>query len=152
MLLGKPLLGSLLSMQNHLKNTFSYIHTQLGALINNRNLILSTLDKKWEGVVRILLTTWNSSRKRLTLREIASLLRLVSNLALTTQWRKFTFIALQHTVSLALKFNSNKVITNGKHKYLTDLLASKSINTKNFFLSRSHKTVWNSKEKFNITK
>ena len=53
---------------------------------------------------------------------------------------------------LALKFNSNTAFSRGKFKHLTELLTSKNINIKNFCLSKAHKTVWNSKEKFNITK
>ena len=53
---------------------------------------------------------------------------------------------------LTLKFNSRKVLTSGKSKHLEDLLASKNINTKKVYLSKAYKTVWNSKEKFNITK
>ena len=38
------------------------------------------------------------------------------------------------------------------HKHLTDLLQYTHTNIRNFWVSKAHKTVWNSKEKFNITK
>ena len=68
------------------------------------------------------------------------------------QWVKHTRISLQNSMSLALKFNSNTTFSSDTFKHLTDLLTSKSINVKNFCLSKAHKTLWNSKEKFNATK
>ena len=53
---------------------------------------------------------------------------------------------------LALKFNSNAVFSRGKFTHLIDLITSKNYNIMNFYLSKSHKTVWNSKGKFNIIK
>ena len=84
--------------------------------------------------MRVLLATWNSQRKRFTLREIASLLGLVSNLVLAKQWITFTCIALKHAVSLALKLNSNAVIASRKYKHQTDLLASDNVSVKNFYV------------------
>ena len=53
---------------------------------------------------------------------------------------------------LAIKFNSNTVFSSGKFRQLTDLLTSKNICIKNFYLAKAHKTVWNSREKFFVTK
>ena len=75
-----------LSMVKYFKLMCSYVHAQLGVLVNARNLALSTSDNERKCLVSILLTTWNSSRKRFTLREIASLLGLTTSLALATQW------------------------------------------------------------------
>ena len=130
MLLGEPELIlhlSPLSMDKCFKTTCSCIHTQLGSCTNTRNLNLNILDIKRQDLVKILLTTWNNSRKRFTLREVASLLGLVSNLALTTQWVKHTHIALQNSLSIALKFHSNTVFACVKHKYLTYLIRSKTL-------------------------
>ena len=55
-------------------------------------------------------------------------------------------------MTLALKFNSNTVFARGKDKHLTDLLKSKNFSIKNFYLSKSHKIAWKSKEKFSFAK
>ena len=135
MLLDEPELHfrqSSLHMGKHFKTMCSSLRTQLGVCIKTRNLTLSIPDTKRNALVTILLTTWNSSRKRSTIHEVASLLGLASNLALTTQWAKHTCVVLQHDVPIALKFNSNFLFASGKHKHLTDLLRSKQINIKKF--------------------
>ena len=143
---------SLLSMDKYFKTTWFYLHSQIGLFINSRNLTLRTQDIKCQYLVKILLNTWNVSCKRFTLHEVASIFGIASNLALTTQWVKQTHISLQHIVFISLKFNSKDAFASGKHKNITCLLRSKKISIKIFFLSESHKTVWNSKEKFNIIK
>ena len=110
-------------------------------LINYRNLTLNIPCNKHKDLLNIMLTDWNSSCKILTLRKIASLLGLITKLDLIMQWENNTYIALQHAVPFALKFNSNTVLANRKYKHLIDLPASKNINIKNFFLSKYHKTV-----------
>ena len=108
MLLGNPesnLHRSPLTTDKNVKNMFSCLCTQLGTRINTRDLALRIPDTKRADLETILLTNWNSSRKRFTLREVASLLELVCNLALTTQWVKSTCIVMQHAVSIALNFN-----------------------------------------------
>ena len=149
-LLGNPelyLRRSPLFMDRHFKTTWSRLRTQLGACINIIELTLRIRDTKRADLVTIMSTTWNSSQKRFTLREEFSLLGLVSNLALTTQWVKCTFIALQQAISIALKFNSNIVFLSGKHKHLTDLLWPRHSNVRSFRLSKSYTTLWNLKEK-----
>ena len=71
--------------------------------------------------------------------------RLASSLDLTTHWVKCTRIALQHATSLALKFDSNTIFSSGKHKSLTEMLKSKIVSVKNFYVSKVHKIMWNSK-------
>ena len=82
-------------------------------------------DDKRKNLVTILLTTCHSSRKMLMMRKVASLLGLVANLALTTQWVKFTHTALQRDVTIALKLSSNAVFASGKFNHLTYLITSK---------------------------
>ena len=135
-------------MDKHFKPTFSCLFTQLGVLVNTRNLALSMPYNNNQDLVKNMLNTWNSSRKRLTLHEVASLLGLLSILTLTTHWIKCYCITLQHSTSLTLKFKSNAVFASGKCKHLTYLLRSKSISMKNFCSSKYHKTVWNLKDEF----
>ena len=95
MLLGEPdfkIYRNPLSIENQFKITCSYLHTHLGVFANVRHLTLSTLDNKHQCLVKILLTTWNGSRKRFALDEVALLLWLASILALTTQWVNHTCI------------------------------------------------------------
>ena len=148
MLLGNPelcLRPSPLSMDKHFKTTCSYLRTHVTACIETRDFTLIIADTKHKDLVTIILTTWNISRKSATLYEVASLLGLVSNLALTTQWVKHTHthISLKDAVSIALKFNSNVVFSSGKHKHLTDLFWYMHTNIKKCLLSKAHKTVWN---------
>ena len=110
-------------------------------LVNSRNIKLRMSGNKPHDLVKIMLIMWNSLHKRFTLREAASLLGLESNLSLTTKWFKYTFVALHHATSLALKFNSNAVLSSGKHRNLIDLIRSKSINVKNFHLPQAYKIV-----------
>ena len=86
---------------------------------------------KHKDLVIILLTTWKISRKRFMLRKVASLLGLVPNISLTTQWVKCACVARQRAIHIALKFNSN-IFSNGKHKHLTDILQSTHTNIRNF--------------------
>ena len=65
---------------------------------------------------------------------------------------KHTCVALQHAVFIAIIFTSNTVFSSGKFKKLTDLLTSKYISMKNFYLAKAYKIVWNSIEKFFINK
>ena len=51
---------------------------------------------------------------------------------------------------LAIKINSKTVFSSGKLKHPTDLLTSKSISIKCFYLSKAHKPVCNSSEKLSI--
>ena len=83
-----------LSMEKHYKKMCSYTHKKLGILINTRRITFRIPDNKHKDLIKIMLTTWNSSRKRLKLREVASLLRLVENLTLETQRVKRACIAL----------------------------------------------------------
>ena len=57
---------------------------QPGILINTRILTLSIPDNKRETLIKIILTTWHNTRKRFTLREIASLFGLVAYLEKAT--------------------------------------------------------------------
>ena len=133
------------------KNLCSYSRTFLETLINTRNLVLSIPADKSKNSVATLLTAWHVSRKRLTLREACYVLGLAANLVLATQWVKCTCVGLNHAVFFALKFNSNAVFSICKFKYTTELLTSKNVKIKNFYLSKSCKTAWNSKENFSIT-
>ena len=144
--------SSLPSRKNAAKTFAPTPEKKLGVLIRTRDLTLSNPDEKCNNLVAILLTKWHSSRKRFTMREVASLLGLVANLYLTTQWSKHTFTDLHHTKLLLVKFNLNTVIASGKFKHLTNLPGCKNINIKNFYLSKFCKTVCNSKEKINIIK
>ena len=136
MILGNPELNlrrSPLSMRKHFKKTCSCVHAQLVVCINTRNLTLSVQHTK-----RVVSTTWNSSRKRFTLREEVFLLGIVHDLVLNAQWAKHTCITLQHAISIVLKFNSNVVFSSDKN-HLTDLLRSKHNNIRRFYLSKAHK-------------
>ena len=53
---------------------------------------------------------------------------------------------------LAIIFDSNIVFSSGKFKQLTNLLTSKNISIKNFYIAKANKSVWNSSEKIFITK
>ena len=55
-------------------------------------------------------------------------------------------------MELALKFNLKKLFASREFKHLVDILISKNINIKNFFLSKAYKILCNSKEKFITTK
>ena len=135
MLFGKidlKVLRSPLSIDKIFNPTCSCICVQLRVSVNTINLRISVLFNKHKDLASILLTIWIISHKRLKLREVA--LRLVSSLALSKQWFKYTHVFLQHVVPLALKFNSNTLLTSGKYKYQRDLMSSNNVSIKNFFL------------------
>ena len=140
-----------LLMEKCYDSVCSYLLTQLGILIKTRSLTIRIPEDKRENLIKIIINTWQKARKSFTLREISSLLVLVAHLVMATQWAKRAYIALQHAVFLAIKFNSNTLFSSGKFRKLTDLLTSKDISIKNFYLAKPHKTVWNSREKFFIT-
>ena len=128
-------------MHKHYDIIYSHLHTQLGILVNTRSLALSISDDKMETLIKIILTTWHNARKSFTLREIASLLGLVAHLVMATLHAKHTHLTLQHAVFLAIKFNSNTVLSNRKSRQLTDLLTSKNISIKYFYLAKAHNTL-----------
>ena len=107
------LLQSPVSMGKYFKTAWSCLCAQLGEWITTRHLIISIPGTKRADLVTIISTTWNRPRKRFALRELDSLLGLVPNLALTTQRTKLKWIALQHAVFIAVKFNSNVVFSGG---------------------------------------
>ena len=74
-----------LSMDKCYDSICSYLHTQLGILINTRSLTLSVPDDKMGNLIKIIITTWHNARKSFTLREIACLLGLVAHLAMAAQ-------------------------------------------------------------------
>ena len=88
------LYNSPLSMTKYNERECSYVHKQLGILVNTRELTIGIPDDKRNTLEQALRNTWHPWRKRFTLREVASLIGLVSNLALTTSLVKCTFIAL----------------------------------------------------------
>ena len=75
---------SLLCMEIFFKTTCSCVRTQLVTCIKTMDLTLIITDTKHVDLVTIMWTTWNSSRKIFTLREVASLLGIAPNLSLTT--------------------------------------------------------------------
>ena len=75
---------STLSMTKCMESECSHVHKQLGILINTHQLIVGIPDDKRIALEHTLRHMWHNQRKSFTLREIASLLGLVSNLALTT--------------------------------------------------------------------
>ena len=86
-LLGEPDTSrriSPLSMTKYKDSDCSYVRRQLGILINTRKLTIGISDDKRITLERLLRFTWHNKCKSFTLREITSLLSLVSNLALTT--------------------------------------------------------------------
>ena len=90
--------NSPLSMDEHKESECSYVRRQIGILVNTRELTIGVLDHKWNALEHTLRTIWNPRRRRFMLREIAFLLGLASNLALTTSWGKHTCISLQRHV------------------------------------------------------
>ena len=129
----------------------SYLCEWLGNLINTRKLTISTPKGKYEELTRILLTTWNSYCKRFTLREVTSILRLVPNSTLYTQWIKHSYIALQHAALFSIKFNIRNALSIRKLKYLTDVLRSESIFIHKFHLAKACKTLQDVHRKILIT-
>ena len=143
---------STLSMGKWCQIMCSCIFKKIGILTNTRILVLRILDDKPKDLVNIVHASWNSSRKIFTPLEVASLIRLIVNLVLTTQWVNCTCVTPHDDILLAVKFNSITVLCSRRFKHLTDILTSKNMTIKNFYLSKSCKTVWNFSEKLNNTK
>lgn len=61
--------------------------------------------------------------KDFTLREIASLLDLAENLALSNNQAKCTLIPLQHAILLAIKLSLSTILSSRKLKYIIDFLS-----------------------------
>ena len=80
----------MLSIGKYYENICPCARKKPRVIINIRNLTLSFLDDKCKNLIKILLTAWNSSRKRFTLHEAVFLLGFVSIIALETKWVKHT--------------------------------------------------------------
>ena len=101
-------------MDKHFESLCSYSRKQLGYLINTRELTVAIAEEKRIEILEILTTEWHSKRKSFTLREAASLLGLIAFLAICTAWGKYLYIALQHSICKALKFNTRFVFESKK--------------------------------------
>ena len=123
---------NLLSERKYYKYLCFYSRTQLGVLIETRNLTLNILEYERKSLATTMLTTHHSSRKRLMLCKVAYLLGLVVKLYLTLQSVKRSCTALTHVVLLTLKFNSSALFSSGKFKHLTDLLEPKTLTLRTY--------------------
>ena len=141
-----------LSMRKHFKTSCYCARSWSEVLANARSLVLSKPSRKRKDLVSTLSTVCNSSRKRLALHETDSRSGLVPIISLAAQQVKRTCFSLQCAVPLALKLNSITVFTSRKHRHPEELLKSESTIIKSFCLIKPLKIVWNSKEKFGITK
>ena len=140
-----------LSITKYTDSDCSHVHEQLSILINTRQLTTSIPVNKCTVLKHILHYTWYNKCKSFTLGEIASLLGLVSNLALTTSQAKYTCITLYYTTFLIIKFKIHAVFSSDKFYNLAELLWSTNITTCNFYLNKAYKTVWDERKPFFIT-
>ena len=154
-LLGFPeeeLRKSPLSMDKCYESLCSYSRKQLRYLINTRELTVAITEEKREEILEILLTEWHSKRKSFTLREAASFLGLIAFFATCAAWGKYLYIALQHSIYKALKFNTRFVFESKKFQTFTKLINSKNKDIAKFFKSKTIKQIWDAKTKFFINK
>ena len=135
-LLGHPeehIRKSPLSMDKYYESPCSYCRKQLRYLINTRRLTVAITEEKREEILDILLNEWHSKRKSFTLREAASFFGLIAFLSICTAWGKYLYIALQHSMYKALKFNTIFVFKSEKFQYFTQLINSKNKDIAKFF-------------------
>ena len=141
-----------LTMDKYYESLCSYMRAQLARLVNTRHLNVSIPDEKRNETLRVLQSTWHKKRKSFTLREGASLLGVVQFLSLSCSFGRYLYIALQHSIYVALKFNTQYVFTSPKFERFTNFINSKDTRIASFFKSKTIKEVWNLNHKFFINK
>ena len=128
-------------MDKYYESLCSYLCKQLGYLINTRQLTIPIPEDKRKKNIDILLTKWYSKRSIFTLKEAVALLGLISFLATCTSWSKYLYIALQHSIYKALRFNTRFVFESKKFQNFTKFIDSENHAISKFFKSKTIKRV-----------
>ena len=105
MTLGYPKAGrtAALSVEKFTKVTCSEVQTQLGVLVDTRSMTISLPSAKFTRIHSLLTAHWHSRRKRFKPLEAARLLGLLRHACVAAWWGRYTFLALQTQLNLAVR-------------------------------------------------
>ena len=84
----------------------SEIQTQLGIEINSRKLEITLPTQKFNQIHKLLTGTWHTSRRQFRPLEAAQLLGLLRHAVAVSWWGKYTFMALQAALGMAIRNES----------------------------------------------
>ena len=105
MTLGYPQAGrtEALSVEKFGEVQCAEVQTQLGVLVDTRAMTISLPEKKFDRISSLLQKTWHPGRKQFRPLEAARLLGLLRHACVAAWWGKYTFLALQTQLNLALR-------------------------------------------------
>ena len=156
-ILGRPnqeLRRYALSMEKFFKATCGPTKVQLGLEFNTRRMIICITDQARKKMIREL-KHWHKSRRSFSATEAARLVGNLQNLATVTQWGRFLFASLTHSVIYAIRRNKSSLkLSSEKFKDLSFMLleAQSDNNAKKvaFVQAKIDKLVWGKKDKYFI--
>ena len=119
-------------------------------MVDTRKLTISIPKDKRQAVLHTLRTVWYKKRKSYTIKEVTELLETIGDIIQTTHFGKYLYIALQHSIYKALKFNTQFIFSSPKFARFIKYISSKDKKVASFFQSKVSKEIWNVKTKYFI--
>ena len=90
--------------------------TQLGFFIDTRNMTVALPNNKYHHIYSLLTEHWHMGRKRFRPLDAARLLGLLRHACVVAWWGKYTFLALQSMLNLALHRECRRLLAKAKNK------------------------------------
>jgi len=152
----KPLRRSPLSEDKYFRETCSPIKLQLGYLVDTTRMRVSFSDERFQHMLTTL-SNWHSRRQQFTLREAATLAGELEFIASMCTWLRFITVSLKHSILLALRKNSQSILSHiHNHELVADshLLSTSfdDLSKRNYAVSQLLRQIWHKKTKFHINK
>lgn len=143
-----------LSIDKFLEATCSPIKIQLGLKFDTRRMTLSLTDKYRDKMTKEL-THWHDRRRSFTALQAARLVGTLQYMASISQWARFLFVSLSHSVIVALKGNKDKLEDSSAEfqRLSIDLREADRLNNAKkvaFIQAKISRMVWNKREKYHI--
>mmetsp|Transcript_29742 Transcript_29742/g.86679 ORF Transcript_29742/g.86679 Transcript_29742/m.86679 type:complete len:873 (-) Transcript_29742:2591-5209(-) len=154
-ILGKPdteLRRAALSLEKFFKATCSPKKIQLGLQFNTRDMVIRITEEARKKIIKEL-KHWHKSRRSFTAIEAAKLVGNLQHLATVSQWARFLFSSLTHSVIYAIRRNKASLeVSSTKFQALSSMLveAQAETNAKKalFAQAKIERLVWSKKDKY----
>jgi len=145
-----------LSEDKYFRETCSPVKLQLGYLIDTNRMRVSFSESRFQHMLTTL-SNWHSRRQQFTLREAATLAGELEFIASMCTWLRFITVSLKHSILLALRKNSQSILSNiENHELVADshLLSTSfdDLSKKNFAVSQLLRKIWHKRTKYHINK
>ena len=156
-ILGEPdteLRRAALSLEKFFKAVCSHTKVQLGLRFSTRDMVIRITEEARQKMIKEL-KHWHKNRRSFTATEAAKLVGNLQYLATVSQWARFLFSSLSHSVVYAIRRNKASLsISSKKFQELSSLLteANAEANPKKalFAQAKIERLVWSKKDKYFI--